>query len=269
MSSILAYIESIENEQIKAQEALKKTDTVDLRKNSIYDNSGDAKRIALLSILKKIYSKSIPTDVVDTNIVDVDAKVDEYLSRETEDPLLYVKEGIAKTNSPKLIRIMETVENKVKEKTVEMIRNVDNITMQDTIPKESDYDDISDLIDMDIDTISGIVEKNVINDINAEKSKALKIDALKEKIQNTVKEELPEGTPEEIEARVEAYNDKLRGESLSLFEAVLCENFSKYDDDTAYTNAVCEYTFLNMIRGLNLNYTDIYSQKELRDSYIK
>ena len=244
--------------------------------NSEYDN---AKSICLNTMFGKVYKNALPYDDPDKNCSDETACriMNDFIKKRTngENSEYYIREAIRRTNSSTLKKMLNEATEISKEFYEKKLKNIGKLKMADLNFKvNSDMYDIDKINSkLELDEISDIIKNNVQNSIQSEIDKAKKEDEYNKSIEDALSNDpsvIDNTSMESAMSKINPFNQP-RVYQPSLFEAIsigIAKNMTEATGSDIMTEAIHEYTKLNIIKALKLESFNIDSIKKLANSYL-
>lgn len=225
------------------------------------------KIVSLDKMLGKIYKDAIP---IEGPMVDVDKDISDYIKTKTNKGTeFYIHEGLKKTKSPFLSKMLEAADKMSKahrERKEKML--LDGCTELSQLSMYN-YDNQEDenlrriTSDMGLDEISDIIRGNVKNTIldeikknETEQNEIKNIEDELSQNDNITDQETMESTANKMVRKRQLMTEFYQP---SLFEGILkyyTENYSDKNNSSLFYKTVCDYTLLSTMKALQLEKFD-------------
>lgn len=235
--------------------------------------------ICIDSLLGRVYKDALPFDDPKKDMSDDDARVQmhNYISARTDgkDAEYYVREAIKRNNSSTLKNILEWAQSKSKKFLAEKTKDIGKLDL-----KSLDFtiDNPSDELDkitkkLELDEISEIIHNNVQKALQDETAKAKK----EEEYNKNIEDQLANDPNVVDDASMEAALNKMdfvKAPTVyqpSLMEAIMLgkqHTMTESTTDMVVSEAVHEFTKLNITKALKLEKFDLNGIRKLANSYL-
>ena len=251
----------------------------ELKLRKLNNEANNAVGISIDTLLGRIYRDALPFDDPKRNAPDDEIRQDiqNYISSRTNGngSEWYIREAIKKTNSSTLKGILEEAIEISKDFYSETAKNIGTISMDDlNFNPNSDPGGIDKIYkNLELNDISEIIQNNVQKAIQDEKDRVAREDEFNKKLEDS----LANNNDVVDEPSMEAAIDKIKNSmpvkvyQPSLLEAIVI-NKSKYMTEGAsencMTEAIREFTMLNMTKALKLESFNLTKIKDLANSYV-
>ena len=223
--------------------------------------------ICIDSLLGRVYKDALPFDDPKKDMSDDDARVQmhNYISARTDgkDSEYYVREAIKRNDSSTLKNILEWAQSKSKKFLAEKTKDIDNPSDElDKITKK-----------LELDEISEIIHNNVQKALQDETAKAKK----EEEYNKNIEDQLANDPNVVDDASMEAALNKMdfvKAPTVyqpSLMEAIMLgkqHTMTESTTDMVVSEAVHEFTKLNITKALKLEKFDLNGIRKLANSYL-
>lgn len=277
-SKVLDYIQAKADEmkQKADKDSIENNPTVKL--NKLNDECKKAPSVCIDTILGKIYKDALPFDDPHRNcsIDDARDEMHQFMGKHFHghNSEYYVKEAIRKNNSKVLGNILEFAQQCTKNFYAEKAKDIGKISIKDlNFNMALDNDDTQKLTKkLNLDEISEIIQNNVQKALQDESDKAHREDEYNKKIEERLVK-----APDVIdEPSMEKALDKmnmLRRPTIyqpSLFEGIMlgqANHVTESSQTNIITEAIREYTKLNVLKALKLESFSVNSIKKLANDY--
>ena len=265
-----------ENEKIQ-NEFNASTELKYRRLNSEYQK---APSICIDTILGRLYKDALPFDDPKKNCSDDCARdeITDYISGRTcgKNSEWYVREAIKKNNSSVLQNLLTEAISIAKKFYSEKSKNISKINLEDlNFKMNNDSDDLSKITKkLEFDEISNIIQANVQKALQDESDKAKREEEYNQKIEDQLAQDINVVDDASMEAAIERMNI-VRQPTVyqpSLFEAILLSKAKMTQESVGsdiISEAIEEYTKLNITKALRLEKFDLYSIRNMANSYLK
>lgn len=279
-SKVMDFINAKNKEMSNATkfDAINQSPEIKLRK--LNDECQKGKSLCIDSIIARVYKDALPYDDPKKNCSDDEAIADvqRFISTRTDgkNSEYYVREALKKNDSSVLKSILTEAENLTKSFYKEKAKDIGKINISDlhyssnNIGKE-DIDKITKKLELD--EIADIIRENVKKTMAQEAEKAKRESEYNKSIEDTLAADPTVNDDTSMEAALEKLNT-IKTPTIyqpSLFEAVMI----KFAGNTALessgngfvTEAIHEYTLLNVSKALRLENFTVESVRKLANSY--
>jgi hypothetical protein len=278
-SRLMDFIDAQNKEKMNATayDSINNSPEIKLRK--LNDECQKGKSICIDTILAKVYKDALPFDDPKKNCSDDEAIscIHDYISNRTngKNSEYYVKEAIRKTNSSALKGLLTEAENITKTFYKEKAKDIGTINIKDlNFDANLDNDSISKITKkLELDEIAEIIQNNVQKAMQDEADKAKKEADYNQKIEDSLTADPNVTDDASLQSAMEKIN-VIKQPTVyqpSLFEAVMIKcagnNVNESSNNGFITEAIHEYTLLNMSKALKLENFTVESVKKLANDY--
>lgn len=237
--------------------------------------------VCLDTILGRIYKDALPFEDPQKHCSDDTARgiIHDFIAKRTggKGSEYYIREAIKKTNSPTLKTMLNEAKSVVKEFYSEKAKDIGKINISDLDFKASlDQDKIDKLTrKMDLDEVSEIIQKNVQDTLKQEADRAKKEEEYRKQIEDKLAADTEVNDDTSMEAaidKINAFSGQPKVYQPSLFESILLGKANTVTESASgnemLTEAIHEYTKLNITKALKLESFDLRKLKEMSDNYL-
>lgn len=280
-AEVLDFISNL-NKQTETQRQMdnfNNSPEMKLRKLDNECNKGTS--VCLDTLLGRIYKDALPFEDPQKHCSDDTARgiMHDFIARRTggKGSEYYIREAIRKTNSPTLKTLLNEAKSVVKEFYSEKAKDIGKINISDLDFKASlDQDKIDKLTKkMDLDEVSEIIQKNVQDTLKEEADRAKREEEYRQKIEDKLAADTDVNDDTSMESaidKINAFSNQPKVYQPSLFESILLGTAKSVTESTSNSNmlseAVHEFTKLNITKALKLESFNLRQLKEMSDNYL-
>jgi hypothetical protein len=259
-----------------AYDALNASPEIKLRK--LNDETQKGKSICIDTILGRLYKDALPFDDPKKNCSDDEARdeIRNFIANRTggKNSEYYVREAIKKTNSSALKNLLTEAENISKSFYKEKAKDIGTINLKDlNFNMNVDDEGISKITKkLELDEISDIIHNNVQKAIQDEADKAKREEEYNKEIEDALAADPNVQDDASMESAIEKMNVAKQPTIYqpSLFESILLNKAGVMKESTGeniMSEAVHEYTLLNIAKALRLERFTVESVRQLANKY--
>lgn len=276
---VLDFINAKAKEQaaIKYQDSLNASPEIKLKK--LNDEYRNAPSVCIDTILGRLYKDALPFDDPKKNCSDDEARAEihDYIARRTNghNSEWYVREAIRRNNSSTLKGILNESTRIARKFYQEKAKNIGQINLDDlNFNMNMDDEGLSKISKkLELDEISDIIHNNVQKALQDESDKAKKEEEYNKQIEDALAQDTSVVDDASMESAMERMQVVKRPTIYqpSLFEAILLNRaglMKESTNDNLISEAVHEYTKLNITKALQLEKFDLDSIRKLANSYV-
>lgn len=278
-NKVMDFINAKAREQnmMNAQNELKASPEIKMRKlNEEYKN---APSVCIDTILGKVYKNALPFNDPKKNCSDDEARdeIRDYISKRTngKNSEWYVREAIKRTGSSTLQTLLNESVNLAKNFLKKKSKDIGQISIKDlNYNANSDADQLDQINkNLELDEISTIIQNNVQRALQDEQDKAKREEEYNKQIEDSLTQDDSVTDDASMEEAVGKMNIIKRPTVYqpSLFEAILLGKAKAMQESVGedmITEAIHEYTKLNISKALRLERFDLNSIRKLANSYL-
>lgn len=278
-NKVMDFINAKAKEQAgqKAQAELDASPEMKYKKlNEEYKN---APSVCIDTILGRLYKDALPFDDPKKNCSDDDARdeIRDYIAKRTNGKISewYVREALKKNKSTTLQNLLNESVAIAKKFYSEKSKDIGQINLKDlNFNMNMDDEGLTQISKkLDLDEISEIIHNNVQKALQDETDKAKKEEEYKKQIEDTLAQDTSVTDDASMESAIEKMNIVKRPQVYqpSLFEAILLGKASTMQESVnsdLISEAVHEYTKLNITKALRLEKFDLAGIRKMANSYI-
>lgn len=273
---VISFLDDLKNTADKREKENAFMNSPDVKKSILKKNAEECKDKCLNYLIAGVYKNSLPLDedYIKCNEIDIDNNMKDMVNNEVENKGLtcFITDAV-KNGNMSLKELKEAVDNMVDTEYKIKSSDINNTDIKDLDYKfDSDRKSMLDQIakDTSINDISKIIKKNVVDSIEYERDKIRERKEEDKKLEEELAND-PAITSESALNRALAIRRYTKQEVYKpgLFEAILTKKSKSTSNmSKAYTEAVKEYTFVNMCKALKIkNYNQDLINKYIKSCY--
>ena len=279
-SSMMDFIDKRNEEAVKQAQADALNNNPVIKQRKLDDEYKKGKSMCIEAILAKVYKDALPFDDPKKNCSDDEARdsIHNFIDARTggKGAEYYVREAIKRTNSSLLKNILTEAEKMAKEFYAEKTKDFGNINVKDLNFKITDKDEDVNKItkNLELDELSQIIQNNVQTAIQIEKQRAENEAKHNKEIEDALAADMSvvdDASMESAMAKLQPINQPKIYQP-SLFEGIMlgkAKHVTESVGTDVFSEAVHEFTKLNIIKALKLERFDLNSVRSLANSYAR